>query len=179
LVGRWLGPGRQTAAKTSKQYERLVAGRSLSRPPISAPTLPRNVRNLDDISRLPLVRQLYLNRDIQYQLFEKNMGRAPAGLIDPVRHHSIPLQALADLPALMRKAAEGGFNIHSSRNGVWLEGAEHGSHIDYNAAVIEQLAQISLRSSPNAIAKEVQFVSDTFAEAARNGTFLPGMRRIK
>jgi hypothetical protein len=99
------------------------------------------------------------------------MGGAIAG---KVAHHVIPLEALKRFPDLMRKAAEGGFNINGKGNGVLLNTADHvGGHPLYNKSVMDALRGIDPNLSPSRTATEIQKISDILQNAIKQGTFGP------
>ena len=128
---------------------------------------------LDGLMQLPLEKQLNLHKDIKRLIFMRSMGLAPEGLKFPVRHHLIPLEVLAEYPDLMKKAAQGGFDISGKGNGVWLNAADHGSHNQYFKTLDKMINRISPNLTPAATAERVQGIADTLMQAAKDRTFLP------
>jgi RHS repeat-associated protein len=118
-----------------------------------------------------LVGQIGRSHDAQRALLRQAMGSNGSG---KVAHHVIPLEALKRFPELMKKAAQGGFNLNGRNNGALLNRVDHiGGHPIYNSAVMEQLNRINPNLSPTRIAREIQKASDTLQNAIKNGTFGP------
>jgi len=125
-----------------------------------------------DLGRLSLTAQLKLPVSLQRAILSVQMGVAPfAGAL---RHHLIPLEALKEYPDLMRKAAQGGFDINGKMNGAWLRTADHyAGHPEYNGVVLKQLLRVDAGLSPAATADALREISSTLNSSIRAGTFGP------
>jgi RHS repeat-associated protein len=82
-------------------------------------------------------------------------------------HHIIPWELRNN--ELMKRAAEGGFNINGAENGIRLgQDIHYGSHAKYNAAVESKLNSI-LKSNPNLSPQEAAKGVQGFANQLRAG----------
>jgi len=118
-----------------------------------------------------LVAQQQWSRERQRALLRDALNSAGTGKI---AHHVIPLEALTRFPDLMKRAAEGGFDINGANNGVLLDRVDHiGGHPQYNDAVMEALAQLDPDASAAIIARRIQQAADTLQRAIADGTYGP------
>jgi hypothetical protein len=82
-------------------------------------------------------------------------------------HHIIPWEARDH--ELIKRAAEGGFNINGANNGIRLGPEIHmGSHAKYNDAVISKLDSI-LSANPNISPQDAAQAVQGFADQLRTG----------
>gem|GEM_PF-1047915 len=133
------------------------------------------IRNAKSIPA-SLAGQISLNPNVQRMLLRSALG--PAKKAGMVAHHIIPLKAIKEFPALMKKAAHGGFNINGVGNGIYLKNVSghYYGHPGYNKAVFQELSVInsnlSNMSAPRA-AFEVQQRANMLRESINAGTFGP------
>ena len=107
---------------------------------------------------LSLVQQLDLPEEVQRNMLREAVGFVKKG--EQVAHHLIPLKARTSYPELMKKAAEGGFDINASYNGRILEKAEHkGNHPGYSQLVFERLSKVDPNLSAEETAKELRNIA--------------------
>jgi A nuclease family of the HNH/ENDO VII superfamily with conserved AHH len=117
--------------------------------------------------------QLDLPVFVQRTMLRENLKLAKGSR--KIAHHLIPLEAIGRFKNLLRKGAEGGFDLNAAYNGVRLKpGAAHfGGHPKYNEAVLMALQKIDATLSPAETAKALRDVANTLRAALRKGEFGP------